>query len=143
MEGFRFSTDIRVRYAEIDVQNVVFNAHYLTYLDIGISDYYRQGLNLDPRKLSRQGIFDFVLAKCTMDFKRSATMDDRLKIWCRTADIGRASMTAEFAITREGEAEPLLTAEFIYVSIDPKTKKSKPVPDLVRKRIEQLEQRTF
>lgn len=143
MENFHFSTEVRVRYAEIDVQNVVFNAHYMTYLDIGISDYYRQGLKLDPRELSRQGVFDFVLANCTLDFKQSAGLDDRLQIWCRTAKIGRSSMTTEFVITRKEETEPLLTATFIYVSIDPKTKQSQPVPDIVRKRIEQFEQRNF
>lgn len=143
MEGFHFSTEVRVRYAEIDVQNVVFNAHYLTYLDIGISDYYRQGLKLDPRELSREGMFEFVLANCTLDFKQSAKLDDLLQIWCRTTKIGRSSMTTEFAITRKGEMEPILKADFIYVSIDPKTKKSQLVPDLVRKRIEEFEQRTF
>lgn len=139
MKGFRFSTEVRVRYAEIDVQNVVFNSHYLTYLDIGISDYYRQGLKLDPRELSREGIFDFVLANCTLDFKQSARLDDILQIWCRTAKIGRSSMTTEFVITRKGETAPILTADFIYVSINPKTKKSQPVPDIVRKRIEEFE----
>lgn len=143
MEGFHFSTDVRVRYAEIDVQNVVFNAHYMTYLDIGISDYYRQGLKLDPRELSRQGIFDFVLANCTLDFKQSAQLDDLLQIWCRTGKIGRSSMSTEFVIARKGETEPILTAEFIYVSIDPKTKQSQPVPNIVRERIEQFEQRKF
>lgn len=140
MEGFHFKTDIRVRYAEIDVQNVVFNSHYMTYLDIGISDYYRQGLKLDPRELSRQGIFDFVLAKCTLDFKQSAKLDDILHIWCRTVSIGRSSMTTEFVMTRAGETEPILLAEFIYVSINPSTKKSQPVPDVVRNRIEEFEQ---
>lgn len=143
MEGFRFSTSVRVRYAEIDVQNVVFNAHYMTYLDIGISDYYRKGLQLDPRELAKQGVFEFVLASCTLDFKQSATLDDVLHIWCRTVDIGRSSMKTEFAIVRDSETEPLLTATFIYVSIDPKTKRSQPVPTLVRERIEQYEGRTF
>ena len=38
---FRFVHRLRVRWAEVDAQKVVFNGHYLTYLDVAISDYWR------------------------------------------------------------------------------------------------------
>ena len=40
-EDFRFFFPFRVRYAEVDGQNVVFNAHYLTYFDTSITEYFR------------------------------------------------------------------------------------------------------
>src|SRR5690606_20149900 len=40
-EDFRFSTSLRVRWAEVDMQGIVFNGHYLTYADVGITEYFR------------------------------------------------------------------------------------------------------
>lgn len=139
MEGYHFYTSLKVRYSEIDGQKIVFNAHYMTYLDIGISDYYSQGLKLDG--IFEDGTFDFVLAKSTLEYKQSAKLNDVLDIWVRTAKVGRTSLVNEFVITRSGETEPLILAEIIYVSIDPKTLKPQPVPDIVRNRIDEFEKR--
>jgi len=41
--GFAFSTPIKVRYAEIDGQKVVFNSRYLEYADVGLTEFWRIG----------------------------------------------------------------------------------------------------
>ena len=40
-QEFRFAHRLRVRWAEVDRQGIVFNGHYLTYFDVGITEYYR------------------------------------------------------------------------------------------------------
>lgn len=40
-EEFWFHFPFRVRYSEVDAQAVVFNAHYLTYFDTAITEYFR------------------------------------------------------------------------------------------------------
>ena len=37
--GYKFTMPLRVRWAEVDRQGVVFNGHYLTYFDVGITDF--------------------------------------------------------------------------------------------------------
>ena len=39
MEGFRFSTDLRVRFSETDAQGVVHNAVYLDWFEIVLIAY--------------------------------------------------------------------------------------------------------
>ena len=39
--SFSFSHRLRVRWAEVDKQNIVFNGHYLTYFDVGVTEYWR------------------------------------------------------------------------------------------------------
>lgn len=143
MEGYHYYYPLRVRYSEIDGQKIVFNAHYMTYIDCAVSEYYREGLQFNLLELAEEGAYDFVLAKSTLEFKQSAFLHDLLNIWCRTKKIGRTSITKEFVITRDGENEAILNAEVIYVSIDPKTLKPQPVPDFVRERIAKLEKREF
>ncbi|TXI95887.1 MAG: acyl-CoA thioesterase, partial [Aquabacterium sp.] len=38
---FTFIHRLRVRWAEVDGQHVVFNGHYLTYLDVAITEFWR------------------------------------------------------------------------------------------------------
>ena len=38
---FRIFHRLRVRWAEVDMQKIVFNAHYLMYIDTAVSDYWR------------------------------------------------------------------------------------------------------
>jgi len=40
-DTFPFAHTLRVRYAKIDGQKVDYNSHYLTYLDVAITEYVR------------------------------------------------------------------------------------------------------
>ncbi|TEB06194.1 Acyl-CoA thioester hydrolase YbgC [Pelotomaculum schinkii] len=139
MEGYRFKTRLRVRYSEVDAQRIVFNSNYLTYLDIAVGEYFREGLQLDLAELEKDEIFDYVIKKVTLNYHKSATMYDWLNIWCRTVKMGNTSMVMEFAITRDGEDDALLTAEILYVSYNPKKKATQPIPDFLRQTIENYE----
>ena len=139
LADFHFSHRLKVRYSEIDGQKIVFNAHYLTYIDIAVSEYFQEGLNLDLLALAENGEFDFVVAKTTLEYKSSARLNEWLNIWCHTSKIGNTSMTMNFLIIKDGETKPIMLAEIIYVSYNPLTEVSQPVPDFVRKRIEQFE----
>ncbi|WP_254842695.1 thioesterase family protein [Bacillus sp. MRMR6] len=134
IEEFRFSHRLKVRYSEIDGQKIVFNAHYLTYIDVAVSEYFEKVLHLNS-----DSEFDFVLAKSTLEYKNPAYLNDWLTIWCRMEHVGNKSMTMKFLITKEEQIEPILLAEIIYVSVDHNTKKSTPVPHFVREQIENFE----
>lgn len=135
IKDYRFSHRLKVRYSEIDGQKIVFNAHYLTYIDVAITEYFQEGLHID----FSDGDFDFVLAKSTLEYKQPAYLNDWLTIWCKTSKIGNTSMTINCMITREDEDAPVLLAEIIYVSYDAEAKKARPVPDFVREKIEAFE----
>lgn len=142
IDNFRFSHRLKVRYSEIDGQKIVFNAHYCTYLDIAATEYFEEGLRLNLTELAEQEKFDFVLAKTTLEYKSPARLSDWLNIWCKAKRIGNTSFTMDFMITREGEREPLLQAETIYVCYNAYTNTSEPVPEFIREKIEKFEERT-
>ena len=41
-QDFRFSHRLRVRWVEVDMQQIVFNGHYLMYFDTAVTDYWRR-----------------------------------------------------------------------------------------------------
>lgn len=133
MEGYRFHHDLRVRWSEVDGQQIVFNANYMNYMDIAYAEYLRRDLKLV------KGMPATVMAKSTLEFKQSGRFDDELHIWVRTSRIGRSSMTVDFAITRDGD-ELLLTAQTVYVYIDDQQRPIS-VPDAWREAIETYEER--
>ncbi|MCL6548702.1 MAG: acyl-CoA thioesterase [Alicyclobacillus sp.] len=132
MDGFRYRYPLRVRWAEVDAQGIVFNANYLTYLDCAFFEYLRSGLGVDPGSTLHT-----VVVKTTLEFHRPARFDDELEVWVRTAAVGRTSLTLEFVICR-GE-ERLLDARTVYVNVDPHSGRPAPVPAEWRERIRAVE----
>ena len=138
-EDFRCEHRLRVRWAEVDMQKVVFNGHYLTYIDTAVAEYWRAiGLPYPEGYVETYGQ-DVFLRKATVEYLGSARYEDELGVLCRTAKLGRTSMTFLFEIHRGDAPQPLVTAELVYVNADPKSMKAAPLPEDLRSRIERFE----
>ena len=136
---FRFADPLRVRWAEVDMQKVVFNGHYLTYIDTAVAEYWRAiGLPYPDGYVERYGN-DVFLRKASVEYLGSARYEDELTVYCRTAKLGRTSMTFFFEIYRSEEVEPLITAELVYVNVDTAGMTPAPLPADLRSRVERFE----
>lgn len=128
-EEFRFFHPLRVRWAEVDMQKIVFNAHYLMYFDTAVADYWR-ALAMPYEESMHQLQGDLYVKKATVEFHASARMDDRLDVAMKCARIGNSSILFQGAIFRAEQL--LITCELVYVFADPATQTSKPVPAPLR-----------
>jgi len=126
---FRFFHRLRVRWAEVDMQKIVFNAHYLMYFDTAIADYWR-ALALPYQAAMDQLEGDLYVVKATVEFHASARVDDQIEVAMKCSRIGNSSMTFTGAIFR-GE-QHLISGDIVYVFADPATQTSKPVPRALR-----------
>jgi YbgC/YbaW family acyl-CoA thioester hydrolase len=126
---FRFFHRLRVRWAEVDMQKIVFNAHYLMYFDTAITDYWR-ALALPYHETMEQLEGDLYVVKATVEFHASARVDDQIDVALKCSRIGTSSLTFTGAIFRGDEH--LISGELIYVFADPATQKSRPVPLALR-----------
>jgi YbgC/YbaW family acyl-CoA thioester hydrolase len=126
---FRFFHRLRVRWAEVDMQKIVFNAHYLMYFDTAVADYWRViGIPYEEAMHELGG--DIYLKKTSVEFHASARYDDRIDVAMKCARVGTSSMAFTGAIFRDNDL--LITCELVYVFADPATQKSKPVPAPLR-----------
>lgn len=126
---FRFFHRLRVRWVEVDMQKIVFNAHYLMYFDTAISDYWRAlGLPYQAAMDHLEG--DLYVVKATLEFHASARVDDQIEVAMKCSRIGSSSITFTGAIFRGDEH--LITGEIVYVFADPATQTSRPVPPALR-----------
>lgn len=125
-EDFRFFHRLRVRWVEVDMQKIVFNAHYLMYFDTAMADYWR-ALALPYEEAMLQLGGDLYVKKASIEYHGSARFDDRLDVALRCERVGKSSMVFSGAIFRGNEL--LITCELLYVFADPASQTSKPVPD--------------
>lgn len=126
---FRFFHRLRVRWAEVDMQKIVFNAHYLMYFDTAIADYWRaMALPYEEAMLALEG--DLYVRKATVEFNASARVDDLLDVGMKCQRVGNSSIVFHGGLFR-GE-QLLVSCELVYVFADPATQTSKPVPPLLR-----------
>ena len=126
---FRFFDRLRVRWAEIDAQQIVFNGHYLMYFDTAIGGYWR-ALALPYAQTMAQLGGDLYVRKATVEYEASARYDDVLDVGMRCARIGNSSILFSGAAFRQDQL--LVSCELVYVFADPHTQTSKPVPGALR-----------
>ncbi|HRN65732.1 MAG TPA: thioesterase family protein, partial [Alicycliphilus sp.] len=132
-QDFRCFHRLRVRWAEVDIQKIVFNAHYLTYADCAMTDYWR-ALAL-PYESGMQALGGEVyLKKASVEYHASARLDDLLDVGMRCARVGHTSLLFECAMFAGDRL--LATVELVYVFADPATQTKRPVPPALRAMIE-------
>ena len=114
LTDFAFAHRLRVRWAELDPQRIVFNAHYLTYFDVALSEYMRAIGFKAPDGLAKHGC-DIVLANASLDFRDSARYDDELLVTARVAYLGRTSLRFRMACFRDDRL--LVEGRLTYVNV--------------------------
>lgn len=108
---FRFRH--RVRYGECDPQQVVFNARYGDFIDIGITEYLRHLMG-GIQGLNGMGL-DMMVVKQTKEWRGPARFDDVLEQSIRTGRVGTTSFTILTDFTLWPDGGPVMVAETVYV----------------------------
>ncbi|MEH6501316.1 MAG: thioesterase family protein [Pseudoalteromonas distincta] len=122
---FSFSHSLRVRWAEADMQGIVFNGHYLTYADVGITEYFRAMGQAYSGETGVNGS-DFFAVRTLLEYRSPARFDELLDVHVRIARLGNSSMQFMIGIYR-GE-ELLVNGEIVYVHADQSTRRPSPIP---------------
>jgi acyl-CoA thioester hydrolase len=122
---------LRVRYVECDMQGRVFNAHYLTWIDMAHTEALRTLFGGYQLLLDR-GI-DLVVAAAEVQFRAPARFEDDLVVDATLDPPGRTSLRSRFVITREGER--IAEATMTHVCVDAADYLKRPWPDWFRERL--------
>lgn len=99
--GDPLTCKLRVRYGECDPQGVVFNAHFLAYFDIAITELFRAALG-GYQTIVDRGV-DFVVAEAGLRYRQPAHFDEELRLEVAVTRLGRTSITTSYRVLREAE----------------------------------------
>jgi acyl-CoA thioester hydrolase len=133
-DQFWFFHPFRVRYSEIDGQGVLFNAHYLTFYDTAITEFFR-ALGYDQYADAQKTGMDFHVVKAVVEYKAPIRFDWELDVGVRVARIGSSSVIFELAIFQKEQDDLLATGEIVWVNTDQRTHRPAPIPDATRRLI--------
>ena len=135
---FKFAWPFRVRYAEVDGQRIVFNAHYLTYFDTAITEYFR-ALPYDYMgQVDRTGE-DYHTVRTLVEYQQPIEFDEDIEVHVRTAQMGRTSLTFLLEIHPKDTEDQRATGEVVWVNADHTTHRSTPLPDELVEKISTFE----
>jgi acyl-CoA thioester hydrolase len=101
VDGFPFSTDVTVRFAETDAQGIAHHASFVVWLEVARVAFlarYAGGYNA----LRDSGI-EALTTEVHVCYHQAAYFDETLRVWTRCVDLRGARFTYEYRIEREGE----------------------------------------
>jgi acyl-CoA thioester hydrolase len=125
VEGFVFSTDVVVRFAETDAQGVAHNSAYLVWFEVARIDYlarYTGGY----RHIQAQGL-EALTIESHVRYLRPVVFDDRLTIHARCVDLRGARFRFEYVLARDGAA--VADGWTAHAMVDSKTLRPTRLPD--------------
>ena len=101
MEGFNFSTDVVVRFAETDAQGIAHHASFVVWLEVARVAYLAEHAG-GYRGIRAQGI-EALTTEVHVRYHLAARFDERLTVWTRCVGFRGARFRYEYAIEREGQ----------------------------------------
>lgn len=101
MEGFNFSTEVSVRFAETDAQQIAHHASFVVWLEVARVAYLAEHAG-GYASIRARGI-EALTTEVQVRYHRAARFDDRLTIWTRCVDLRGARFRYEYAVERGDE----------------------------------------
>lgn len=129
---FRLAERLRVRWVEVDLQQIVFNGHYLMYIDTAMGAYWR-ALGLPYQDAMAQLGGDLFVRQSTLDYHASARYDEALEVGVRCEAVGRSSIRFTAAVFRDHRLLTHGTLVYVYAAADATgARTAQPVPEVLR-----------
>ena len=126
-----FSYNFRIRYSEVDAQKIVYNSHYLTFLDVSIFEFF-DAIGFNQEKYIKETNNEFHTVRAVVEYKAPATLGDTIEVLTRIKKIGNSSITFQQEIYLYESDKLLATGEIVWVNTNQEEMIPTTVPDYLR-----------
>ncbi len=137
-EQFTVVHEIVPRFRDTDAMGHINNAVYITYLEVGRQAYWARFEGRDDYRR-----VPFILAGVTCDFRSEANVGEVLQVALRCEWIGTKSFSFRYEIREKTSRRLVIEASTVQVCYDYTAKRSFPVPEDLRTRLEAFEGRSL
>lgn len=101
MDGFSFSADVTIRFAETDAQGIAHHASFVVWLEVARVAYLAK--HAGGYQKIRDGGVEALTTEVCVRYHRAAYFDETLRIWVRCVDLRGARFTYEYRVERDRE----------------------------------------
>jgi acyl-CoA thioester hydrolase len=136
MQGFTFSTTVRVRFADTDAQGIAHNSAYVVWFEVARVEYLRAFAG-GYQALRDEGIEALVL-ESHIRYRVPATFDDVLHVHTRCRDVRGARFRYEYGIVRD-DGELLAEGWTSHACVDASTMRPTRIPGWLVEAMERAE----
>ena len=126
-----FSYNFRIRYSEVDGQKIVYNSHYLTFLDVSIFEFF-DAIGFNQEEYIKETNNEFHTVRAVVEYKAPATLGDTIEVLTRIKKIGNSSITFQQEIYLHQSDKLLATGEIVWVNTNQEKMVPTTVPDYLR-----------
>jgi acyl-CoA thioester hydrolase len=124
VDGYRFSTEIVVRFAETDAQGIAHHASFVVWLEVARVAYLGEHAG-GYRAIQAQGL-EALTTAVHVRYHLAARFDERLRVWARCVDLRGARFRYEYAVERDGEL--VADGYTAHATVDAATRRPTRVP---------------
>jgi len=126
-----FSTDIEVRFRDLDAMGHVNNAVFFTYFEHGRLQFFYSDAQAD-----KFPGFSFILAHISCDYVQPVTLNEKLAVQIRVGTIGGKSFTFRYKLVDRSDAlKVYATGESVQVCFDYQNNASVPIPRELKEKL--------
>ena len=138
MKGnFKFFAPLKVRFNETDLQGHVNFAHYLSYFDVGLTEYL-EAIGCSYQTLLAEGV-DMLYAESHCKYRTPARRPEVLLVGTRIARLGRQSIRFEFGVLAEEDGREVAGGHIVSVAATRDTRQPCPIPERLREAVARFE----
>jgi acyl-CoA thioester hydrolase len=136
MSVFKFSTQIEVRFRDLDALGHVNNAVYLTYFEIARLHYWK---NLFGNEAFSRHTFVVVRAEC--NYHSPVHAGELLRLFAKVSELKRSSFVFEYQIVESQTARVVADGLTVQACFDPEANRAIPISGELRNSILEFEKR--
>ncbi len=122
------TTELRVRYADTDKMQFVYNGKYLEYFEVGRTELLRS-TGLSYSELEKNG-YQLPLIEANVKYKNPAYYDDVLEIEASVKELYSPRVRIEYVIRRKETKELIAEGYTTHIFIKADTKKAVRPPQI-------------
>jgi acyl-CoA thioester hydrolase len=134
MPIFRFTTDLEIRFRDLDALGHVNNAVYLTYFEIVRTRYWKRLFGLPPAD-----DWGFVMVRTECNYRSPAVLGETITMAARISALRNSSFTFEYRLTESGTGRLIADGLSVQACFDRERGRAIRIPDTMRQRIKDFE----
>ncbi|WP_290515134.1 thioesterase family protein [Aeromicrobium sp.] len=119
---------ITTRWSDEDVYGHVNNVVYLSYVDTAVNGYLIDATGSDTRRLDAVGL----VAESRCEYLRELRFPADVEVGLSVTRLGTSSIVYRIGLFQGDSDEPAALVHYVHVYVDAKTRRSTPVPDVIR-----------
>ena len=111
-----FAFPVRVYYEDTDAGGIVYYANYLKFAERARSEFLRY-MGINQQQNLEEKHTGFIVRSCSVEYLKSAVLDDALQVTCQVGEVGAASAVINQEIRRGDEILATVSVKVIHMNV--------------------------